>query len=226
MTDQVGNLDGYTTVKCNVPVIRMYDGLLMNSELIISASIDVSNNSNERESDKLINMIKFWIEESLDGIILVNATDEIDLKISLNTKNNVMYCPGVPTDSMVALLVYAKLVNIVENKIRIFKFELESTDFGTVTTLCGDTTTALPLTTEYSNIQVYDIKPWWLRSDGYTVEFPYSDKDFDEAYPQKDTYDILTDFNNEYNEQVDDEEISELQEILEIKKKWKPKLIN
>ncbi|OYW78863.1 MAG: phosphoglycerate mutase (2,3-diphosphoglycerate-independent), partial [Sphingobacteriia bacterium 32-37-4] len=89
-------------------------------------------------ADYLINKLKFWMDQLLDNTFVFDAGREAGFKIAFPTTNNLMTCPGEPTDTLLTLLLLRKLKSIVPDGLVFLAVEIKndySNSSATITSL-------------------------------------------------------------------------------------------
>jgi hypothetical protein len=200
-------------------------GMYINN-LDIKVSLGVSEtNADMEDVEYAINKLKFWLDESLDSSIVLNGTDEASIKLSAATANNLIFCPGVPNDSLLAMTLYSKVIKIAGPDISILEFKLSNNiDNSEVTFMSTEVLKGLPEDVSYCGLPCFETDPWWRRTDGFTYDYLSSPgKTFEEMYSE--CSDLLDHFDSIYEaEQEYSNDDLETQEIIKVQT-WTPKVI-
>lgn len=142
--------------------------------------------------------LKVWLEAILNDVILIDVNSELLDSLQETVSNMLMYVPGQPDDSMLAVLLHSKISAITENMLDIHAVSLTATDtFGierVYRNLNPDKTYPLP-GIEYFDGETQNDKPWWTRP---TVDIcEYAKDEGDESIIVFDT-DPLSEIGKEY----------------------------
>jgi hypothetical protein len=129
-------------------------------------------------SDSYVKM-KYFVDQALDGAVFIERMDEwsavtfIDLETGLPTcANNLVMCPGRPTNISLAKVLHAKLAALACDSIHVGFVQLNSNDAGGLgVTSVGEAATSLPTMEEWlGQERSYFSKPWWSRDDASTMD--------------------------------------------------------
>lgn len=214
---------GYTTLRCDFTALKVIENTVSAEPLTLSVKLAIEDIGHEH-ADYLINKLKFWMDQLLDNTFVFDAGREAGFKIAFPTTNNLMTCPGEPTDTLLTLLLLRKLKSIVPDGLVFLAVEIKndySNSSATITSL--RVTEELPeFANEYCALELYpEEKSWWNRNDCFTYEFPLvDDVSKEEAYADS-VHDIFKEFDEVYNLHDDNDDSD--QEIIRVKA-WKPKL--
>lgn len=231
MINQNGNnMISYTTINSDITCVKYYNNLFLAADYTIAATVVYNPDYSEEEINFEVNKLKFWIDETLNDCIIVDATDEMGAKIGLLSTNSLIHCPGVPNDALLAHILQRKCRSITSPALTFLSFKLTGMDTNTTTHFAADElpdSDALPSDISYVAIDVYGDAPWWKRPDGFCYEFmELEGKTFEEAYGDINEYDILTEFAESYNLASEVLSASEDTEILKPSiGAWKPKKV-
>lgn len=170
--------------------------------------------------------IYFWLDTNLPNIVFTDATDETDLYISNLCSNIMMYCPGNPSDDLIARLLHSKISVLADPDIVIGEIRIKGSDTSLRYNYTADELGyELPETTEeyFSHAKCKNEIPWWRRNDGFCFEF------IEVAEGEKDPYEDIVDPLTEFHKIIENsaEDISAIREpakILQVEK-WKPKKV-
>jgi hypothetical protein len=127
---------------------------------------------------------KLWMEAVLIDVILIDVNSQLLETVVCDTSNTVMFIPGQPDDSMLSVVLHAKLSAITKDLLDIYSISLSATDTENIERHYRNLHPAkkYPLPgIEY--IGIYDSpmhdKPWWERPTIDVCEFS-KDEDGDE----------------------------------------------
>lgn len=227
MTNQSGNqVLSYTTINSDVVAVKYYNGQFLSTEYKIGVTITYNPEYTADDINYEVNKLKFWLDETLSDSLIVDATDEMSVKIGLLSTNSLIHCPGLPDDSLLAHVLQRKCRSITSSALIFLSFKLTASDTNTTTHFAADElpeSDVLPLDISYVAIDVYGDTPWWKRPDGFCYEFmELEDKTFEEAYGDINEYDILSEFTASYNLDLTSTEDTE---IIKPASNWKPKKV-
>ena len=128
---------------------------------------------------------KLWMEAVLQDVILIDVNSPLLEVVVDNTSNTVMFIPGQPDDSMLSVLLHAKISAITKDLLDIYSISLVATDNESIERHYRNLspTHIYPLPgIEYISAYespVHD-KPWWERPTIDVCEFSRSDEDGEE----------------------------------------------
>ncbi len=141
--------------------------------------------------------LKVWMEAVLQDIILIDVNSELMESLQDSVGNFIMYVPGQPDDSMLAVLLHSKISAITENMLDIHSVSLTASDtFGIeriYRNLSPEKQYPLP-SIEYFDGETQHDKPWWMRS---TIDVCEYEKEDDETLIVFDS-DPLAEIGKEY----------------------------
>lgn len=141
--------------------------------------------------------LKVWLEAILEGIIMIDVNSELMEPLQQTVANNMMYIPGQPDDSMLAVLLHSKISAITSNMLDIHSISLTASDtFGIeriYRNLSPKNEYPLP-DISYFNGETQHTVPWWSRP---TVDICEYQKDDDETVILFD-FDPLSEIGKEY----------------------------
>ena len=141
--------------------------------------------------------LKVWLQAILEGIIIIDVNSELLELLQDSVANNIMYVPGQPDDSMLAVLLHSKISAITENMLDIHAISLTASDtFGIeriYRNLSDEKKYPLP-DISYFDGDTQHKSPWWKRP---TVDICEYQKDDEETIILFDT-DPLAEIGREY----------------------------
>jgi len=124
-----------------------------------------------------------WVSMILENSIVYDVWDDIDPSTFGMLKNSVLQCPGSPDDFMIGALIFQKLQSILGDAVIIENLKIE-TDNGAgiaYTIHAAALEHSLPGIEDWVGERHFFDKPWWLRSDGSTLDMiPQDDEDLDD----------------------------------------------
>ena len=124
--------------------------------------------------------LKIWLEAILEGIIIIDVNSELLESLQETVTNNMMYVPGQPDDSMLAVLLHSKISAITRNMLDIHSISLTASDtFGIeriYRNLSPDNEYPLPDIT-YFDGDTQHKTPWWTRPTVDICEYTIDDED-------------------------------------------------
>lgn len=119
------------------------------------------------------NKILFWLESTLNNVIVFDPSDENSSVIAGMSENIFLLTPELPSDDVLIRVLHSKLTAIANNEVVIGEMTLE--------------TEGMPVSYTFNNHDGYDLpetvkdyipdmvslfkEPWWDRNDGYSFEF-------------------------------------------------------
>lgn len=128
---------------------------------------------------------KLWMEAVLSDVILIDVSSKLLETVVDDTSNTVMFIPGQPDDSMLSVVLHAKLSAITKDLLDIYSISLMATDTESIERHYRNLhpVQKYPLPgIEY--IGAYDSpvhdKPWWERPTIDVCEFSRGEEDEEE----------------------------------------------
>lgn len=166
----------------------------------------------------------YFLEVYIEDPVFINAYDEKSVELFGDiTENTVVYCPGEPSDDMIAELLHCKLTALSKGDMAFGHIVLKAADCPASTSFISiDGKYSLPNQEDFMGEEsVYDL-PWWNRYDCDTYDFVVFDGYTKEGLVKEfGTQCILDEF--------DKSKFEELGIEAEIKgaviSPWKPKLV-
>jgi len=128
---------------------------------------------------------KLWMEAILSDVILIDVNSQLLETVVDDTSNTVMFIPGQPDDSMLSVVLHAKLSAITKDLLDIYSISLSATDTENIERHYRNLHPArkYPLPgIEYISAYespVHD-KPWWERPTIDVSEFSRDGEDGEE----------------------------------------------
>lgn len=120
--------------------------------------------------------IQFWLNTSLDNIMLIDVTNQDDCLLAMHVENPGMFIPNATlTDDRLAQLLHAKMAALSEGHLVIGKISITSDQSALGYTFDPvDTGYTLPTTvSDYlTDTPTLHTTPWWHRNDGFCMEIP------------------------------------------------------
>lgn len=110
--------------------------------------------------------LKVWLEAVLNDVILIDVNSALLESLQDNVANFIMYVPGQPDDSMIAVLLHSKISAITHNMLDIHAISLTATDTFGIERLYRNQspTNQYPLPgIEYFDGDTQHNLPWWSR---------------------------------------------------------------
>ena len=108
--------------------------------------------------------LKVWLEALLDNVILVDVNSELLAEFQENVHNNIMFIPGNPDDSMLSVVLHAKMCSITKGLLDIHHISLRATDTDNIERYYRNLSGEYPLPgIEYVGEEVAHKTPWWSR---------------------------------------------------------------
>lgn len=194
--------------------------------------IDDKNKSKEeveKESFIELQKINYLFENILDNVIIFDASSEEDSIICDLLSNDKMFCPGKPTDDLIARMLHSKISQITKDIFLIGKFTLSTNDSSYKFTFQPGDYSIPNLIAEYlPGVTTIHNTAWWYRNDGFIYElikpeeFLGSNEEFFEI-----CQDPMEDFNSLINDVfTTNVELNKKQpaKIVQVEK-WKPKKV-
>jgi hypothetical protein len=170
----------------------------------------------------------FWLETNLPGIIAVDVTNEDDLYIANLSSNIMLYCPAEPYDDVIVQLLHSKMSVLATANLLIGEIRIKASDMSVQYSFePSDVGYNFPVTTEeyYTEGIARDVKPWWLRDDGFSFEFiKPANLDISDEELFKDIVDPMDEFNKIIAEMDSNIGTREPARIVQVEK-WKPKKV-
>lgn len=125
----------------------------------------------EEKSEEGLQRLTFWKDTILDNCVIVDINGELVGSIVGAVDNNMMFCPGGPTDHLLVELLHAKISAILKGYFDIHAITLSSTDtHGIETSFRSVDGYALP-GIEYFPEEALHSAPWWERDTIEICEF-------------------------------------------------------
>lgn len=172
--------------------------------------------------------ICFWLDTNLPSILICNAVNNDDLYIANLSANIMMYCPGNPTDDLIAQLLHAKLSTLSGEDLSLREITIKASDTSLSYTF--DTPTgkyALPkkVPDYISTLKSRDETPWWYRDDGFSFEFILPENQEVQPGLLDSILDPMTEFYEMINETTEapKHKNTEPAKIVKVEK-WRPKI--
>lgn len=172
--------------------------------------------------------VYFWLEANLPNVVVLDVNNTDDLYIANLSSNMMMYCPGNPSDDMIAQLLHSKITALARSELIIGEVHLHGSDTSLKYTFdCNEGEYNLPeFAVDYYNEGILrDELPWWSRDDGFCFEFSRPDTE-DASDLFKEIVDPMDEFHKAVSEAADIhiETFKEPAKILQVDK-WKPKTV-
>lgn len=148
---------------------------------------DTTGAQDEVEIQVAIAKIKYWLENSLSGSLLISVDNEwayeafFDEDGRCTSGNNIVLLPGDPADDMIAEIIHSKMNAFGGETLEFGVIELTSDDkTGLSYMFTGVGEFNLPEMKEWVGDRAYFDKPWWARDDASTMDvIPGDDADLD-----------------------------------------------
>ena len=187
-------------------IIRLMDNRLYSNRCKISLELDLLNSTSTgslQEGSVALKKIDRWITTVLDQSVFYHVADDVDTGMFSHLENNIIFSPGETYDHMLAMLLHCKLNAIGQNHVRIVQIELSSSmNKNLVHRFSGNAAEKFPSNSEWVGTTSYFSEPWWLRSDGSTMDMIVEPGEDPNRKP-----DILIDLDVEKQQQLHTAEI-------------------
>jgi hypothetical protein len=176
--------------------------------------------------------LNYWLELFLVDPVFLDVYDEASVEFlgDSDMENTVIYCPGTPTDDLLAELLHSKLYAIAKGEIALGQIQLRSEDARATITFSPVEIKAysLPTQEEFMGEDAVFPEPWWSRYDCDTHDYVIDDdgvdpKDRATLAEELSSRRILDDFTEEQYAEQGIEKTEDPQG--EIISPWKPKLV-
>lgn len=129
-----------------------------------------------------------WLD-TLRDVIIISPDDSPDFTnvVMGMTDNNIMFVPYSATDELIVILFHKKLQSLLEGICAVGNITLKASDNAIMTCYLPDTETEIeiPLEDYLKGYKRIEADNWWLRNDGFSIEFAIPDSidaDVDEIY--------------------------------------------
>ena len=124
--------------------------------------------------------LKVWLEAILEGIVIIDVNSDLLDALQESVINNMMYVPGQPDDSMLAVLLHSKISAITKNMLDVHAVSLTASDtFGierVYRNLSPEKTYPLP-DISYFDGETQHTVPWWQRPTVDICEYQKDDEE-------------------------------------------------
>ena len=110
--------------------------------------------------------LKIWLEAVLNDVVLIDVNSELLESLQDSIANFIMYVPGQPDDSMLAVLLHSKISAITKNMLDVHTISLTATDTFGIERIYRNLspTKQYPLPgIEYFDGDTHHTAPWWDR---------------------------------------------------------------
>lgn len=154
-------------------IIRLLDNKLYSNKCSIKLDLNMLNqeSSTTAERTTAIKQMDYWINNILDQSIFYHVVDEIDTGMFSHLDNNIIFSPGETHDHVLMLLLHCKLNAIGQGHVSVSQIEfLSDMNKTLVHRFSGDSAAKFPSNQEWVGPVGFFDQPWWLRSDGSTMD--------------------------------------------------------
>lgn len=184
----------------------------------------------EKDSFTSLQKISYFFENILDNVIIADVLNLEDLEICNSLSNDVLFCPGSPSDDIIARLLHAKVIALSNNIFAVGKMVLSADDTQYTFTLQPiPNENILPKTTsEYlDGVSLQHSIPWWNRNDGFIYEIIIPDNEDPSEAVDELPIDPFIQFNKFIDELMQESLVntnSVPAKLVQVEK-WKPKTV-
>ena len=168
--------------------VRVYDKTMHPATFSVTISLSPADFTRrtpdqlEDKSEEGMQRLTFWRDTILENSVLIDINSEVFPEIVGAIDNNVMFCPALPTDHLIAELLHAKITAITKGFFDIHAISVKSTDtYGIETAFRNIDGYALP-GVSYFPTEVLHPVPWWERDTIEMCEFAKGDVLEDELF--------------------------------------------
>lgn len=122
--------------------------------------------------------LKAWLEGMLEHIVMIDIDSDLLKAIQEKADNQIMLVPGKPDDSLLTVLLHAKISAITEGLLEIYTISLRATDTDLIERVyrCPSKQYPLPDIEYFPGESVYKT-PWWTRPTIDVGDYEKSDDD-------------------------------------------------
>ena len=151
----------------------------------------------EEASQEGMQRLTFWWDTIMDNVVIIDVQNEVIDNIVSSIENNVMFCPGLPSDHLIVELLHSKISAITKGFFDIHSISLRSEDTNGIETMFRNIDGYNLPGIEYFPSQALHLVPWWERDTIEVCEF------VKDAVVEDELYNHFSDFFGSSKEEAD-----------------------
>jgi hypothetical protein len=160
-----------TKLRHRFRIIRFLDNMLLSSDCELTCDLHIDPAINPEKVHLHLNAMKMWLDKFVDGCVIYNPKNDIDMSWVHSLENITLMTPGEPRDHVLLTVLHAKLTSIASPAVAILRTEFQSdTGFGFAAALSGPCDEWLPSVDEWLGQHRYMDQAWWNRDDASTLD--------------------------------------------------------
>jgi hypothetical protein len=152
--------------------MRLFDSYFIPTNWKLKCDITPNSDLEVVDLNIAIEKMEYWVKEILDGSVFINLENSWgSFMFNNGLSNNIVLCPGDPTDDTISELLQSKFSALVGSKIDIDYVEIESDTANNVNFIfTGPSSGNLPTMKDWMGDRTYFTQPWWNRDDTSSLD--------------------------------------------------------
>ena len=157
--------------------VRIYGATMYPARFSLKVSLTPAHHDKrtpaviEEKSEEGLQRLTFWKDTILENCMMMDINSELLGSFVGAVDNNVMFCPGGPTDHLLVELLHSKICAILKGYFDIHAITLSSTDTHHIETSFRNNDGYVLPGIEYFPEEALHGAPWWERDTIEVCEF-------------------------------------------------------